>query len=479
MRERTISKLLRFGKLIVGAIVGPVSYIQPPPSEPKTLSLDTDDLEGFISKMRRIREVSEVAPGGKYRHWDTLRHLTPPEGLSPEEWWVGVKLARSVILRELPLRDAEGHPFFYAAPDEAQSLLHYIDQRTSGEIAVSEVIEDEAARRHYLMNSVMEEAIRSSQLEGARTSHVAAKAMIRSGREPTDKSERMILNNFRAMRFIREDRSSRLTPRLICELQRIVTEGTLENPDAAGRIQSPDEDRIGVWEGDVLVHQPPPAEQLPERMERMCRFANKELDVEGFLHPVVRAVLLHFWLAYDHPFEDGNGRTARALFYWYMRKENYWLTEFLSISKIFRDAPSQYGDSFLYTETDERDTTYFILYHLEVIRRAVEELHKYLTRKMQEVREFEDSIGRSNDLNYRQLEILRDAVRRSAGRYTFKSHSRSHSVSFGTARADLLDLQNRGLLFRRRSGREYVFSPAPDLAQRLRGDMPGAKPASD
>lgn len=455
-----------------------MTYIQRPPPESELLAFDAENVEEFIAKMGRIRDASEVAPGGKYRHWDIVRHLTPPEGLTHKEWWMGIKMARQVILRQLPLEDADGIPFFYAAPDEAQSLLHYIDQHASGEIAVAEVIEDEAARRHYLMNSVMEEAIRSSQLEGARTSHVAAKEMIRSGRPPKDKSERMILNNYRAMQFIREDTSSELTPQLVCELQRIVTDGTLDNPQAAGRIQMPDEPRIAVWEGSDLIHRPPPADQLPERMERMCSFANKELDGEGFLHPVLRAVLLHFWLAYDHPFEDGNGRTARALFYWSMRRENYWLTEYLSISKIFRDAPAKYGDAFLYTETDENDTTYFILYHLQVIRRAVEELHAYLARKMQEIRQFEVSVRQSDEFNYRQLEVLRDAVRHPNGRYTFKSHARTHSVSFGTARSDLLDLQSRGLLLRRRMGREYVFSPAPDLTQRLRGEIAADAAAS-
>lgn len=448
-----------------------MTYIQAPPPEASLAPvLDPNDIESFVATLDRIRAASEVAPGGKYRHWDTLRHLTPPTGLTSEEWWMAIKSARKAILRKLPLTDPGGRPFLYAAPDEAQALLHYIDQHASGEIAVGEVIEDAAARRHYLMNSLIEEAIRSSQLEGARTSHAAAKEMIRSGRQPKDKSERMILNNFRAMQFIREDENSELTPELVCELQRIVTDQTLDNPDAAGRIQRPDEDRIAVWERGAIVHKPPPADQLSKRMEQMCRFANKELDGEGFLHPVLRAILLHFWLAYDHPFEDGNGRTARALFYWSMKKEKYWLAEYLSISKILRDAPSKYGDAFLYSETDGGDTTYFILYHLQVIKRAVEDLHKYLARKMEEIREFEVSIRQSDNFNYRQLEVLRDAARHPMARYTFKSHLRSHNISFGTARWDLLDLQRRALLTVRRVGREFVFSPAPDLAERLKQD---------
>ena len=87
-------------------------------------------------------------------------------------------------------------------------------------------------------------------------------------------------------------------------------------------------------------------------------------------HHHIRAIILHFWLAYGHPFVDGNGRTARALFYWAMLHEGYWLFEFISISNILRKAPAQYGLSFLYSETDDNDLTYFIVAQTKVIRRA-------------------------------------------------------------------------------------------------------------
>jgi Fic family protein len=257
--------------------------------------------------------------------------------------------------------------------------LHYVDQRCSGSIAMPEVVTaDEQAKRHYLVNSLMEEAIRSSQLEGATTSRRVAKELLQTGRQPRDRSERMILNNYRALQFMRDEIGDELTPEIVLELQRILADGTLDDPGAAGRLQRPDEERVAVWDrmDDTLHHRPPPAEQLPERLARMCSFANAPVQDEGeFVHPVIRAILVHFWLAHDHPFEDGNGRTARALFYWSMRRHGYWLTEYLSISRILRNAPAKYTRSFMLTETDDGDTTYFILYQLSVIERAVEELH--------------------------------------------------------------------------------------------------------
>lgn len=412
--------------------------------------------------------VLSAPPHPDYLHWDKLRHLTPPEGVSHREWWLLTKLGRS--FRRIPLTDPLGAPFSYATPDEASRLLHFVDQRSSGEIAMPEVvIADDQARRHYLVNSLMEEAIQSSQLEGATTSRPIAKELLQSGRAPRDRSERMIVNNYDALEYTRDVVGDELMPEHVLEIQRILTNGTLENPEAAGRLQRPNEERVVVLDLNTgeSIHVPPPADQLEERLVAMCAFANGSENETYFLHPVVRSILLHFWLAYDHPFVDGNGRSARLLFYWSMRKDGYRLTEYLSISRILRQAPSQYMRSFLLTETDGGDATYFVLYQLRVIQRAIEELHEYLARKIREVREVEDALHGAARFNHRQLALLSDAIRDPQRSYTFKSHATAHRVTVETARTDLLQLHRRGLVMRRKSGRQFVFVAQPDLTEQL------------
>jgi Fic family protein len=383
-----------------------------------------------------------------------------------------VKLARKP--RRLPLVDAAGRQFHFTLPDEVLRLLHVVDQRCAGEVAMEEVVTSgEQAKRRYLVDGLMEEAIRSSQLEGAMTSRTAAKEMLRSGREPVDRSERMIVNNYRALLFMREHAQRRLTPALVCELQGILTEGTLDDPDEAGRIQRPGEERVAVHDRSdptVVLHAPPPAEQLPWRLEALCAFANDEDAAAGpFVHPVLRAILVHFQLAYDHPFADGNGRTARALFSWYMAKHGYWLIEYLSISRILRDAPSRYTRAFLLTESDEGDTTYFALHQLRVIERAIGDLYAYLTRKMQEIRSVERLLHGDDGLNRRQLALIGDALREPGRTYTITGHAQVHRVTHETARADLGTLADRGFLERRQIGRRYLFTPPADLQRRLAG----------
>src|SRR4051812_41966042 len=409
---------------------------------------------------------------GRYLHWDKLRRLPDPPGLSSKQWWLKIKLARANERRELPLADVGGQSFGFTLPDAVLRHLPLVDQRCSGEIRMENVVtsEKEAGRR-FLVNSLMEEAIRSSQLEGATTSRLIAKEMLRSGRRPKDHGERMIANNYRALQFVREDLGGDLTSEAVLELHRIVTEGTLKNPAAAGRLQRPDEERVAVFDRDHQerpIHRPPPAEELPERMEMLCRFANGTDEGEQFVHPVVRAILLHFWLAYDHPFEDGNGRTARILFFWAMRKHNYWLAEYLPISRFIRKARAQYERAFLETETDEGDVTYFLIHQLRVIEQAIDDLDSYLKRKIVEQSEMKARLQAIDSLNGRQLVLLTHAAKNPDHTYTFAGHARSNRVTHETARSDLGDLADRGFLARRRRGRTYVFEVPDDLPERLR-----------
>lgn len=444
-----------------------------PPEKPPEL----DPIVKSVMTANRLPRILDATKGAmtteRYLHWSDLRFRKPPGDLSREEWWLGLKWGRSQWIKRIPLTDLTGRPFCFAVPEVAQRLLHELDQQLSGQIAVSEVVTDPTTRDRYVVSSLIEEAITSSQLEGASTTRRVARDMLRSGRPPTDKSERMILNNYMAMRHVVDHKEDDLTPEFVLELHGIVSHGTLSTPEAEGRLQTPDEDRVAVWAGDQIVHWPPPASELPERLALMCAFANGTND-RGFIHPVLRAVILHFWLGYEHPFEDGNGRTARALFYWSMLKQGYWLAEFLTISSILRAAPAQYARSYLFTESDGNDVTYFILYQLNVVVRAMTALQLYLSRKMQEVRDAEHYFREAAELNHRQLALLSHAIRHPSHAYTVESHRVSHHVVYQTARSDLIDLQKKGLLECNRRGRRFVFVLAEGLGDNFKGGATAA-----
>jgi Fic family protein len=433
------------------------------PSPPNFAELLAD----HAKDLHKIIGASPVTERGKYLHYDELRHRPVPEGLTLDLWWLGMKLARQTSMTQLPLTDPVGRSFRFAMTAPNYEILHEIDAKGAGRIAMPEQISKSGPKERFLIRSLVEEAITSSQLEGASTTRKAAMDMFRTGRKPVNKAERMILNNWLGMAFIKAHKDKDLTPEFVLELHRQMTKDTLD-PEHVGRLQTPEDERIHVGsnqDGEVL-HHPPPAEQLPARLRAMCNFANG-LNESEFLHPVIRAIILHFWLAYDHPFEDGNGRTARALFYWSMLKRGYWLFEFISISAILKRAQAQYARSFLYTESDDNDATYFITYQLEVIRAALHAAENYLERHAKRIADTETKLKGQGHFNYRQLALLSHALRNPHSEYTVQSHRSSHDVSKGTARTDLQGLVKHELLaeFHPEGERVVIYRPTRKLAE--------------
>ncbi|MBI5041775.1 MAG: Fic family protein [Gammaproteobacteria bacterium] len=430
----------------------------------------------FMDLLRRNPDQALRATGplvdGRYLHWDELRHRNPPEGLTHEDWWAVIKVARQGQLKALPFRDKLGATIQFGMPDPVLQALHNIDRRAAGSLNMESPIVSSEDRDRYLVSSLIEEAITSSQLEGAATTREEAKAMLRSGRKPRDRSERMILNNFRAMEHIRDLRVEPFTPQRILELHRIVTADTMDDTSAAGRLRGEGE-RVQVVDAQHVnvLHDPPEATGLPQRLQALCDFANRADDAEPFVHPVIRAILLHFMLGYDHPFVDGNGRTARAVFYWSLARAGYWLLEYVSISSLLKRAPAHYSRAYLHTKTDSNDTTYFIIHQLGVIDQAIAALYDYLERKSSEQRDAENLLrhapGLSEDLNHRQVALLSNALRHPGQDYTVESQRRSHRITMQTARTDLLRLTERGLLEQRKRGRAFVFRAPDDLRERI------------
>ncbi|MBT2231315.1 hypothetical protein [Nonomuraea sp. NEAU-A123] len=105
-----------------------------------------------------------------------------------------------------------------------------------------------------------------------------------------------------------------------------------------------------------------------------------------------------------------------------------------------------------------------------MLRRAVDDLHAYLGRKAEQAREVRASLarGRSGAFNGRQIALLTHAGNHPVAEYTVAGHAASHQVVLQTARTDLRDLEQRGLLTKVRRGRADAWTPADDLTSRLR-----------
>ncbi|KAF1719242.1 Fic family protein [Pseudoxanthomonas wuyuanensis] len=406
---------------------------------------------------------------GAYEHWDKVRHRVPPEGLSSEAWWLGIRMARSTLARPLRLLDKHGSRFRVSLTDSMLRRLHYIDREAAGTIQG----DDGADHGRFLIRSLIEEAMTSSQLEGASTTRAVAKEMLSTGRQPRDTSERMIYNNHLAMQMIRSRGKRPFTVNEILELHSVLTDGTLDSQADCGRLRTA-EDNVVIYDRGsppTLLHVPPPASQVRERLEALCAFANDKGE-EEFLHPVVRAIAVHFQIGYDHPFVDGNGRTARALFYWSMMNSGYWLTEYLSISSVLKKHPGKYLKAYLHTESDGQDLSYFIAQQLEAIEGSIAAFHKYVAKKSEDDRRARALLRNATvggiSLNHRQRSLLANSLRDPDRAYTVASHQAAHSITYPTALNDLNNLLAAGLLQRIRVGKAHEYFPVVDLPARLK-----------
>jgi Fic family protein len=417
----------------------------------------------FDDEIQRL--ASEIAGQKGYLHWEDLRRQKLPEGVRAEDVWGAIKRLRTPYAS---IAFGEGNSVFkYVQTSDILRRLHDLDRSTGGGLIPlpRDVLTDER-RASYVIRSLIEESITSSQLEGAATTREVAREMIRQGRKPRDHNERMIFNNFLTMEFLRKNPPKELSIEAILEIHRRISHDVMEKPDAVGRFRRTEEPiRVETDDGTIL-HIPPAADQLEESIRMMCQFANSEGNI--FIHPVIKAILLHFWLAYEHPFVDGNGRTARALFYWYMLKAGYDLFEFISISEILIKAPVKYGMAFLYTESDDNDLTYFIEHQLSVVEEAVEKLRGFVNLQLQRQEMLNNLMRAQMRFNHRQQDLLAHAIRHPGCIYTIKGHQNSHGVSLMTARNDLTELEKEGLLLKETRGRQFLFVVPKDVVERVR-----------
>jgi len=422
-----------------------------------------------IGKVQRDPELAELLRRceSSYWPWQKLRFRVQGKPVKPEVFWLSAKISRSSRFKKLPLFGYDRAPLRFNVPDVLQHELMLIDQQLAGGLVSGDDSPPaESQREKFIINAIQEEAIASSMLEGAITTRQEAKQMLRAGRRPRSRGEQMVLNNYQAIQFIREHRNSPLSPEFLIELQRILTDKTLDPPDQVGRFRTQDEPIkvIDDRDGEIL-HVPPPASELADRLKALCDFGNRPPHGKDFIHPVIAACVLHFQLAFDHPFCDGNGRTARALFYWMMLHSGYWLFEYLPISRLINLSPGKYARAFLYTETDEFDVTYFLMYKARIIEKARQDLRTYIAAKQEHVVDARRLFTSDSRLNHRQRDIILHAARNPDRYFTIAEHQRQNGITYATSRTDFLNLVKWKYLKNVPVGKRFEFIAGPKISE--------------
>lgn len=372
-----------------------------------------------------------------YLYWDKIKYKA--RDCTPLELWSAVKLDRLLKQREIRFHSSKFH---YVITGYIEKALHKLDMNIGGMLG-SNIGIAETDKTKFIISSIMEEAISSSQMEGANTTRKKAKEMIQQEKKPKNTSEQMIHNNFITMKYIAQYKDEDLTLENLLYIHRLITKDTLDSAEDEGKFRDDDEVRVINYTDGEVVHTPPLRDNLHKFIEDLCVFFNT--DNGEFIHPIIKGCIIHFMLGWIHPFTDGNGRTARALFYWYMLKKGYWLTEYLSISRIIKDTKTQYEKAYLYTEIDGNDLTYFITYHIKTMEKAFDALKEYIERKQKEVFQAAKfmKIPNVNDRMAQILKIIHDDPERILNT---KEMEHRFNVSSYTARTDLKTLVELGFL---------------------------------
>lgn len=395
----------------------------------------TDQTIPIIVKFQMNGNLQKIQD--EYLYWDKIKYKA--KDCTPIELWSAIKLFRFLRKKELKFHSSNFH---YVITDYIQKSLHQFDMHIGGTLG-SNIGIAETDKTKFIISSIIEEAISSSQMEGANTTRKKAKEMIQQEKKPKNKSEQMILNNFITMKHIVQQKSENLTVENLLYIHKLITSNTLDDIEDEGKFRKNDNVHVVNHANSEIVYTPPSQSDLKKLIDDLCLFFNT--DTEEFIHPIVKGCIIHFMIGWIHPFTDGNGRTARALFYWYMLKKGYWLTEYLSISRIIKDSKSQYEKAYLYTEIDENDLTYFITYNIRTMGKAFDALKEYINRKQKEVFQAAKfmKIPGVNDRMAQILKIIHDDPDRILNAKEMESR---FNVSNFTARTDLKSLVELGFL---------------------------------
>lgn len=396
----------------------------------------------------------------KYLFWDKIKFQKLPEELeSYEELWYIISDIR--LLYNTPVKDKLWNNFWLAKPKFLEELLHKLDLSLWWTFLWINFNDSE--RKIFMQNAITEEAISTSQLEWALTSSKDARDMIQKWRKAITKDEKMILNSYKAMNFIKTDDflSQKISLSLLLELQSILTKDTLEKKEQEWRFRK-DSDEIVIQNSQwtKIYHVPPNENILEKELNNFLIYANDE-DWK-FTHPFIKATILHFWIWYLHPFCDWNWRTARAIFYWYLLKKWYWGFSYIPISSIIKNSKTSYKDAYIYSEQDNNDLTYFLVYIANKTKLAFVEFEKYVTEKRKNQKEIFNELSYLL-LNDRQNKLLSYFLENPKSYTNNSIHKNYYGIAIDTAKRDLEELIKKWFLKKEKQWKYVNYYPLENL----------------
>lgn len=245
--------------------------------------------------------------------------------------------------------------------------------------------------------------------------------------------------------------------------------------------------RVGQWRDDAqgpmqvvsgpmhqqkVHYEAPPAVLLDAEMGDFLNWFNldnlrvNKLSVDNQDDPVVKAGLAHLWFVTVHPFEDGNGRIARAVGDMALARAEKSAQRFYSLSAQIQREREEYYDRLEATQKGDLDVTTWLEWFLGCLLRAIQSADETLAQVLAKARFWQHWAG--TPLNDRQIKLLNKLLDGFDGKLTSSKWAAIGKCSQDTALRDITQLLDRGVLKKSAaSGRStcYELMPSDDQAR--------------
>jgi Fic family protein len=193
--------------------------------------------------------------------------------------------------------------------------------------------------------------------------------------------------------------------------------------------------------GRQEVHyEAPPADRLADEIARFLKW----FEAPGDIDPLLIAGLAHMWFVTLHPFDDGNGRIARAIADMALARSEESVQRFYSMSAQIRLERKDYYDMLEHTQKRDLDITAWQDWFLNCLGRAIDGAQDTLAAVMEKARFWEQFA--KEPLNARQIKVLNRLMDGFEGKLTTSKWGKLAKCSQDTAYRDILDLIERGAL---------------------------------
>lgn len=279
-----------------------------------------------------------------YKDYTRLKHIYSGdvEALESE---IQQRKENSVVL---PLVAKNGEALRYVKTPEIDSLLGEI-KNVYEQVQVNPV------------NFVAEESLATCTIEGAMSTLPETVKLVQ-GKEPINKSEKMISNNIKAISTVLES-GFEFTEDNILKLWKVISDDAVDNVSIQGEVYRNGKVVVADGLGNVYF-EAPDHERVPGMMRELVDFCNSDnLGLDDY----VKAIIIHYYFVYIHPFCDGNGRTARLLLQNWLIKSGLDKFKGISISSGVLKNKSMYYKSLQQSENAYNDITFSIIFYLETI----------------------------------------------------------------------------------------------------------------